>query len=399
MKKIAPLILLCAFTFCSGTEQKADNFFIGVVKSVFDPIEKVLLTYNIPHDVLDITDLEKNEILARYGAIFFPCGMEMPIHERIGIMADGNNISAVSLNKKFHETDDALIGKNIRRFVKNGGAAYFSGFAFKQLQSAFEPFDFFSNNPYIGEEGRVPANLSGDLSIFCNAKESVLYMTHSGWISIKSAKDGKVIAEGKYSTPLGEKEGPISVLFKRGRGEILYTSYHNTVYSDFRRFNIYRIAAHNMIESAAEAADRNGQKILARIGDAIHDDENVRTYRLPLKSGANTLYMLFDAAGFQIDLLSGSRKIIESRDSFEKEFSFNIYADEDSYCLVRIFPRKGIRFTKFAIISAAGMKTWPYYIKILLLAALAAAAIIAFFILLPRIRNLFRYTPKPRRIF
>ena len=399
MKKITPLILLCAFTFCSKAEQKAGVFSIGVVKSAFDPIEKTLLTYKIPHDMLDITDLEKNEILARYGAIFFPCGMEMPAHERIAIMADGAAISAVSLNKKFRETDDALIGKNIRRFIETGGAAYFSGFAFKQLQSAFELFDFFSNNPHIGEEGPVSANFSGDLSVFCSTKKTVLSMTHSGWVSIKSVKDGEVIAEGRYGTPLGEKEGPISVLFKRGRGEVLYTSCHNTTHSDFGRFNIYRVAAHDIIEKAAKTTERRGQKILARVGDAIHAGENVRTYRLPLKSGSNTLYMLSETGGFQIDLFSDSRKIIESRDSFAKEFSFDIDSDEDSYCIVRIFPRKGIRFTRFVVISAAGMKTWPYYIKIPLLAALAAAAISACFILLPRIGSLFRYTPRPRRTF
>ena len=399
MKKIAPLILFCAFTFCSNTEQKAETFSIGVVKSLFDPIEKVLLTYKIPYDVLDITDLEKSEILARYGAIFLPCGMEMPVHERIALMTYGGNIAAVSLNKNFRETDDALIGRNISQFIKNGGAAYFSDLAFKQLQSAFEPFEFFSNNPYLGEEGRVEAKLNGDLSVFCNAKEAGIYMTHSGWVNIKNAEDCEVIAEGRYSTPLGEKNGPISVLFIRGSGEILYTSYHNTLYSDFRRFNIYRIAAHNIIKRAAETANGHGQKILARIGDAIHDGENIRTYKLPLKSGNNTIYMFFEAAGFQIDILSDSKKIIESRDSFDKEFNFNVDSDKDSFCFVRIFPRKDTRFTKFAVISAAGMKTWPYYIKILLIAALIVAAVSACFILLPRISNLFRYAPRPRRLF
>lgn len=398
MKKAAPLLLLCLLTFCSKAEETAaGKFSIAVVGGdTFDPVEKVLSTYSIPHEVIDITDLEKEETFQRFGAVFFPCGMEPPVHEKISIIPSGNSIASVSLKGKFRDTDSELIGKNISLFVKKGGAAYFSGFAFKHLQAAFSPFEFFSNHPHLGEEGRIEARLSGDLAVFCGEQQTAIYMTHAGWVTVESVKDGEVIAEGKYLTPIGEKEGPISVLFKRGGGEILYTSYHNTLYSDFRRFNIYKIAAHNLIERTAGKAEE--QEILAKIGDAVHKGEHVRTYRLPVKSGHNDLYITAESAGFQADVLSASKKIIESRDSFDKELNFSIEADDDSYCFVKIFPRKNTYFSRYAIVSAAGMRALPYYIKVPLIALIILAAAAACFMVFTKIGRP-GYISKPRRIF
>ena len=170
-------------------------------------------------------------------------------------MLQGRSISSVALKDKDHDSDYGLIGENIRDFINHGGTAYFSGYAFKFLQEAYEPFTFFSNFPYMGVPGRVVATMKGDLAAFCLENEMALYMTDPGWVAIKEAKDADIIATAVYETPRGEKNGPISMVFSRGDGEVLYTSYHSTVYSDFRRFNIYRVVGHELIEKARKDAD------------------------------------------------------------------------------------------------------------------------------------------------
>ena len=384
----------------ASKEQDKDELMVAVVRNQFDPIDKVLSTYRIPYQLINAADIEKPETYKLYKAIFFPCGMDVPAHERLSVSAAGKAIGSVSLNEEYHDMDIELAGENIYRFVRDGGAAYFSGHAFKPLQEALSsPFTFFSNHPFIGEEGRIIARIHGDLAIFCGENTSALYMTHSGWVAIEDASGGEILAEASYRTPLGEKTGPVSVLFKEGDGEILYTSYHNTVYSDFRRFNIYRTVAFPLIEKSASQAMWWGQNVTARIGDAVHEGENVRMYRLPVKSGVNNLYLLSKASGFQVDILDGSKRLIESLGVSGNEHTFTIDADNDGYCFVRIYPPRKQRFQIYAITMASGMQMFPHYLWVTITVIAVIIALVLGFLVLSKLFDSFKYKARPMRRF
>ncbi|MCP4133924.1 MAG: hypothetical protein GY754_23340 [bacterium] len=339
---------------------------IAVIESTYDPVEKVLKSYRIPYDLLAYRDLEKEELLGKYSAIFVPCGIQTPLETNINILSRGTRIHSVSLKPESREVDKERVAENIEDFIEDGGSAYFSGYSFDILQKAFNPFIFADDFPYLGLSGRVEAETKNDLKRFCLRKKLALYMTHTGWIAPKEVKDAEVIAKAVYSTPRGEQTGPITVLMNRGDGEILYTSYHSTVYSDFRRFNIYRVAGSSLLKKLKDTARQWEQEVLGKIVDAVHKNENSRTYSLPLSAGENTIYFLSEKDPYQVDIYDSKMSLLLSVDSFEKNQEFEIESEKNDICFIKIFPSSPGRFSTHAIISAGGSKIFPYFDKIVI---------------------------------
>ncbi|MBN1533291.1 MAG: hypothetical protein JXA20_11555 [Spirochaetes bacterium] len=332
---------------------------IAVVKSRYDDVELVLDTYRIPYDTIQYRDLDTAAVYGRYRAIFFPCGIVPPMNERIRVVNRGPRIQSVSLRDDFREIDMEKAAQCIRDFVEGGGSAYFSGYSYEFLQRAYRPFLFFDNFPHMGMPGRIESRLRYDIARFCVKTKMALYMEHTGWIALRAAL-GEVIVDGRYATARGRRSGPISVLLRRGAGEVLYTSYHSTVFSDFRRFNIYRVAGTEVLRRACAMAERWDQVVTGRIVDAVHAGENHRMYYLPLRSGSNSICYLFPKAPHQIDILNKDMSLIRSRDSFETSGCFDIISDEDTYCLVRVYPSTRRRYGVFAMVSAHGVKSIPH---------------------------------------
>ena len=385
MKRIMTLLLFISLSTPSGAAENTSpapvkkHPPVAVVKSRYDSIEKVLDTYRIPHEMISYRDLEDPSVYGNHEAVFFPCGIEEPLHEKLSLLSRGRSISSVSLKDSSDEPDIKLIGDNIRMFIQQGGVAYFSGYTFKQLQQAFSPFSYFSNFPYMGKPGRIIAKINGDLEAFCIENELALYMTHPGWIAVKSAEEAEIIATASYDTPQGEKSGPISMLLPRGDGEILYTSYHSTMYSNFRRFNIYRVAGHKLIRALTDKAKKWEQIVTARISDAVHNGESVRMYRIPLHKGENTLYFTTEGRGFQVDVLDRHMGLIESRDSTGTSLEIEIEWPVDEHCFVKLYPSAGERFKTFALVIASGDRFLPHYTKIAIICGVALA-VLAFFL-------------------
>ncbi|PKL35255.1 MAG: hypothetical protein CVV44_20810 [Spirochaetae bacterium HGW-Spirochaetae-1] len=385
------LILPLLFTNTAFAREKP----LAVVQSLFDPVELVLTNYHIPFKVITLRDLEKQETLDTYRAIYFPCGMEPPLHTRINLLSQGTTIKSVSLKKDDYDENIKKIAHNIERFVNNGGSAYFSGYAFKFLQEAYAPFDFFDNFPYMGIPARIEAVMKNDLAKFCLKNEMAIYITHTGWVAVKKARDAEIIAEASYETPRGGRSGPISMLMKRGSGEILYTSYHSTLFSDFRRFNIYRIAGGHLLKKLEDQAGKWEQYISGRIVDALLQGETSRMYRLPLSPGNNTIYFISEKEPCQIDILDSGLSIIESRDSFDTDQSFDIKGGDNTFCFIRVFPSTTARHGMFGIISAEGSRIIPHFLKIAL--GLAMLAGIILFLVFSRIIDGRKYSIRRRR--
>jgi hypothetical protein len=369
---------------------------VAVVGSRFDPIEKVLDTYHISYDLIKFDDLEKAETLTGYRTVFFPCGLEKPLHEKINLSLQGRSISSVTLKQNDRDSNYSIIGENIRDFINHGGTAYFSGYAFRLLQEAYEPFTFFSGFPYMGIPGRIEATLKGDLAAFCLENEMALYMTHPGWIAVEYARNAEILATATYETPRGEKTGPISMIMSRGSGELIYTSYHSTVYSDFRRFNVYRILGHELIEEAGKKARRWNQTIQARICDAIHEGENVRVYRVKVEKGSNSIYFNGGRNRYLVEIFDGAMNLIESRDTHESRMEFTVKSDKDGRCFIRIFPASGERYSRYALVGASGRRLIPYGM-ILIIGGIAAAAL-TIFLVMSNIVDRGKYSIRRRRI-
>ena len=338
---------------------------LAVVKGKYDEVEVVLKNYNLQYDLIKYSDLNNEGIFNKYDAVYFPCGIVPPIEENIRVVSSKSRIYSVSLKKSYYKLNEKKLAHAIQEYIEDGGAAYFSGYSFKFLNDAYNIFDFFEEFPYMGLPGRIESNLRNDIARFCKKKIRALYMTHSGWISIKSANDAEILVDATYDTPRGIRMGPITILLKRGDGEILYTSYHSTVYSNFRRFNIYRVAGSSLLKKIDDLSYKWEQETTSIIADAIHRGESHREFYIDLKKGENSVYFLAENHPYQVDIYDRSMSPIQSKDTLSKEYIFDIEMENDERCLIKVYPSTNDRFGIFAIVAAEGGRSIPHIMKII----------------------------------
>jgi hypothetical protein len=334
---------------------------IAVVGGSYDSIGKVLKNYHIPYESIKLQDLHDINKIDKYTSIFLPSGMEVPLHKKINLVASGTRIKSVMLNKDALKTDEKKISRNIKTFIENGGSVYFSGYSYKYLQLAYNLFTFFNNFPYMGMPGRIITENRSDLYRFSLSKRSPLYITFPGWIAVKSADDADILSMARFQTPRGEKNGLISFVLRRGMGEALFTSYYSTVFSSFRRFNIYRIAGSHLLKKQFKESSKYQQSVTGRIVDSLLGREISRTYRFDLIAGNNTLYFTGESGDYQLDLFDKDMSLILSVESINDDHSFDIQSPDNSVCYARIYPVSKKRYGIFSLISASGERYFPYY--------------------------------------
>lgn len=356
--KLIPLILLITSIAYAQSGRS-----IAVVKSRYDNIELVLSNYNIPYDLIEFRDLSGKDTFSKYSSIFFPSGIESSYEDNLDISWQGKEITSVKLSKDFFELDEKEFAANLRDFIKNGGSAYFSGYAYKQMAIAYDNFEFFYDFPFLGIPGRIEANVKGDLAMFSMKRKAALYMEYPGWIALKNVDNSEVLSESAFSTPKGEKFGPISVLLNDGAGEIIYTSYYSTVYSVFKRFNIYRIAGNTVLKRAIELAKEHSQDVRGKITDAFFGGETSRRYYFNLEVGTNTFYFLSDGAPFMYEIYDSNNSLIVSKEIYEKIQSYTLKSPRNDYCFIEVYPGSGERWKMFSIVSAKGADIPPVAVK------------------------------------
>lgn len=347
------LIILVSYTAIAYSSPSMDGS-VAVVKSRYDNIELVLGNYNIPYTLISYSDLENEETYSLYSSIFLPSGLTSYYETNVSVNWRGKEITSVKMADDFYELDRNKFSDYFRNYIKNGGAAYFSGYSYKLLSDAYDVFDFFDDFPYMGEPGRMEASVYNDLARFSLKKKSALYMDYTGWVAVKKARNAEILSESEFSTPRGEKKGPISMLFKYGKGEILYTSYYSTVYSEFKRFNIYRIAGNSLKLELHKIINSNFQDITGTIIDAFLGSETHRLYLINLQKGNNTLYFLSRNQPYMFEIYNNKMELISSIDNQELYNTWNIISPDEDICFIKIYPSSPSRYGIYAIISAQG---------------------------------------------
>ena len=338
---------------------------IAVVDSLYDRVSPDLTAWHISHDVIQPRDLENPDTLAKYGAIFFPCGMDAPLDTSINLMSRGTSIQSVTLKKEYYEPRKDRIGKNMRDYIRKGGYAYFSGYAFKYLQETWPLLHFFDGFPYMGMSDHVEAGIYGDLAAFCGRDSMALSMSHPGWISVKRIDGADVFARASFSTPRGEKNGPLCGLVKRGAGEILWTSFHNQGNDEYRRFTLLRIAGAPFLRETIDRVDRYDGTFMATVVDILLPGETARTYRVKLRKGKNTIFLDSACTRFQVDVYDSSMGLIQSRDLPELHQRFAVNMPKDDMAWIRLFPSGSERYGFHALVVARNVWPLPYAQRIL----------------------------------
>ncbi|HPN11106.1 MAG TPA: hypothetical protein PLA65_03540 [Spirochaetota bacterium] len=381
--KMALAIVVMAAVLCAGAHavprhrNKAPTRprnQVAVVRSKYDDVEATLRYYRIPHDLLFYRDLENPERVAAYRSLFVPSGVDNLLEEGLDVYANNFRFKSVTLKPDFYEVDRDKVALTVRRFIKNGGSAYFSGYSFDYLQRAFNMFEYFENFPYMGLSSHVEADVRNDLSRFSLKRRMGLVYDHPGWIGLRSVRNAEVIASGSFDTARGIRSGPLAFLARRGSGEMLYTSYDSSAPGEFRRFGIYRIAGARLMEDLEDMAAKWGQGVTGRIINAVHGGEYAATHRLDLAAGTNYIYFHSDREYFQIDLLDRGLSLIESRDIFDRDQTFVVDSGREDHCYIRLYPSTNDRFGIYAVVSASGRRTVPYRYHFLAALGVIAAA-------------------------
>lgn len=354
MKKKFIITAITIFTASAFLYGNIDEKGIAVVKSKYDNIELVLGNYKIPYTLINYSDLDNEETFSKYNAIFFPSGMSSYYESNVSVNWRGKEITSVKISDNFFELNTDKFTRYLKKFIDEGGAAYFSGYSYNLLSKAYDVFEFFDDFPYMGEPGRLEASVYNDLARFSLKRKAAIYMDYPGWIAIKDANNAEILAHSTFSTPKGEKSGPISMLLKYGKGEILYTSYYSTVYSEFKRFNIYRIAGNSLKNNLIKKIKSNYQKITGTIIDAFFDNEASRLYLINLHKGNNTIYFQSPECPYMFEIYDNKMHLLTLVDSQNLYNTWNIISKEDDICFVKIYPSSSSRFGIFAIVSAKG---------------------------------------------
>ncbi|MBP7582888.1 MAG: hypothetical protein KBA61_02560 [Spirochaetes bacterium] len=352
---------------------------IGVVRSQFDQVERILDRYRVPHTLLNYADLEKAETFGNYDTIFFPCGMSKPIEANIDVTARGFYVHKVLLKKDSPKIDKQKLYDNISEFIRKGGSGYFSDFSYDVVQGAFSCFDFHHDFPNLGMPGTYRVDLDGELSRFTGKKSIDMLMPHSGWVLLKSVSGAEVLAEGTVETPRGGMKGPLVMLMKRGDGELIYSSYHSdNPLDETMRFSIFRLSMKWLLKRYDAEIRKWNQTVTGEVFDSLLPGEWARSYRLTLGRGRNTLYFYAEKGVFQVDLFDRDMNLVISRDAGGSDFTVGVRAPHDGEYTLAVYGSGNSYYNPYSVVSASGWRLIPYVTAarvMLILAAVFAVAV------------------------
>lgn len=350
----------------SADSKKPKALRIGIVENQYDHAEAYLTKAKIDYSFIKYRDLEKESTYKSYDVIFFPCGAELPLTSSVNILSRGTHIEGVTLNDQYYKIDMKLTGKYIKKFIEEGGSAYFSDFSFRYLQDALSPFSFYKDFPYIGLPGQVKCTPSGELFSYMQGP-AYLSLYHSGWIVPSEISNAETLLSGDCETPLGIKNAPLASLIRREKGNAVYTTYHDS--SDpfgIMRYLIFRTIYKNNIDEAEDYISKWEQTKLSIVVDRTLSGESSRVYRMKLKKGRNYLYFRADSGVWQIDIFDAKGSFLFTKENTGTDFVYFIKSPDGTDITVKIIPLDPSKFNVYTASTAAGFRIFPYYLRIIL---------------------------------
>lgn len=363
--KIAAFICLPVLVSNQASAGTLESKRIVVVKAKFDNIPKILDKYGISYETCKYQDLENKEIYKKCRAIFFPCGIKSPVETNLNVLSRGKRIHSVTLKKEYRDVNETIVCENIKSYIENGGNAYFGGYSYRFLNGAFQAMEFYENFPNMGIRGTINVELKNSLKLFCGYANTHVNMPHPGWIVVKSIKDSTTLAESEFKTVQNIKRGPIICALKRGKGEAIYTSYHNgSCNDDLQRYIIYRLVYRFLLDSLISKIQAWEQEPGFSIIDSVREWEINRSYVIPLKKGNNTIYFISDKDRFQVDIFDRNDNFVLSKNSLETDFFIEVMSGSSQDYTLKVYPENNVTQGVYSIASATGSRIMPHYKKV-----------------------------------
>jgi hypothetical protein len=179
---------------------------IGVVKGLYDDIGEVLSSLGITYEL--ITDpnatFSDQATLSQYAVIFFECGLnDWFLMEEVNVT-------------------------NLQDFVVQGGSIYTSDWASCVIDAMYPDKIEFAGKS--GIEQTITATITNtEIQSLLGKSTASICFDLGSWEVIDSVATGVTVdLRGTVQTDYGEKTNiPLMVHFSQGKGNVVYTSFHN----------------------------------------------------------------------------------------------------------------------------------------------------------------------------
>jgi len=195
---------------------------IGVVKGVYDDVGQVLTALGITYEVIEEPEITfaSQTALAEYAVIFFACGFEFSLFDPF---LEGYEDDEIGETYK-------VIRANLQNFVKQGGSIYASDWASVAVDVLYPDNEKIKFLGQYGREQTITASITNpEIQSLLGKNTADINFDLPGWVVIDSVAAGVTIdLRGTVETYDGRKTNiPLMVHFPDGKGNVVYTSFHN----------------------------------------------------------------------------------------------------------------------------------------------------------------------------
>ncbi|MEM2614669.1 MAG: dockerin type I domain-containing protein [Nitrososphaerota archaeon] len=249
------------------------GFKVAVSPTGYDEIQKVLDSLGISYTQLAWDDLLKTSKIQEYSNLFINCAI-------------------------YVKDPPTTLVESIKKYVEEGGYIYASDFAGGIIEKAFPGKIQFSKD---GPVGIYPATITDkDLADEIGAKEINLdYDLPYWWIIQSTAPDVEVLVRTSNF-------GPAVIRFRYGKGEVVYTNFHNAEQGEFAsKLLVYltKLVTFKPLEEFIEEAyvKSDGFNLLAVRRDFVSQGQ-VKEYIIPIEK-ASRLRLVLDWVGSNLTLI------------------------------------------------------------------------------------------------
>lgn len=275
MKRISTVFLfLLIFLLIIFIPKITKNVFaqsssLAVIPPKYDDMGDVLKKMGIPAQEVSADDLNNLSTWKKYEAVYLNCGSIFPSIE--GTAA-------------------------LKKYVQDGGVVYASDFSGELIEAAFpDKINFFgedkqdpdSFNAKVGNSGEAEATIAdpGLASIVGKKKVNINFDLGS-WVVIESVNSGvRVHVTGDATTNSNDggikvlKNIPFVVSFQEGKGEVLFTSFHNEAQTteDLDRILVWFAAkakAGKLAQQSRSLGTKGGNLVLQEVVDFISSNDS-----------------------------------------------------------------------------------------------------------------------------
>lgn len=217
----------------------------------FDDIGRVLTQLGEGYDfkTINLDDLRNVELLSTFDVVFATCGT-MPqswLGDVIG--AGDRNTTTYSFR------DDAVkaLRESLRTFVENGGTVYASDWQYPLIALSFS--EFRDETALPGDVQELDARVVDEGLLERIGKTIHLRFDLPDWrpAAFSGRAVQKVLVSGYRSTDGQQAESPLLVKFPFGKGNVIFTSFHNEKNVSKQQFELLKYLVFSTVTARAES--------------------------------------------------------------------------------------------------------------------------------------------------